>query len=113
MSDEINLELKKPLDRMTAKELRQLAMDKIPQITGASGMDKESLVAAIKEVLGITDEEGSAKKAYQEQISSLKKKIKELQAKKLELPQEEKSARQALRKKIHSLKKRTRRLSAH
>ncbi|MFW5731011.1 MAG: hypothetical protein ACOCV7_05125 [Desulfonatronovibrionaceae bacterium] len=112
MSDEINLELKKPLNKMTAKELRQLAMEKIPQITGASGMDKDSLLEAIKEVLGITDEEGSTKKAYQEQIKSLKLKIKELQAKKLDLPKTEKKARESLRKQIHRLKKRTRRLSA-
>jgi predicted ATPase len=112
MSDEIKLELKKPLDKMTAKELRQLVIDKIPQITGASGMDKETLLSSIKEVMGITDEEGSAGKAYKEQISSLKKKIKDLQAQKLELPKSEKNVRQALRKKIHTLKKRTRRLSA-
>ena len=48
MSEEIKLELKKPLDKMTAKELRQLAIDQIPQITGASGMDREQLLAAIK-----------------------------------------------------------------
>ena len=63
MSDEIKLELKKPLDKMTAKELRQLVIEKIPQITGASGMDKETLLASIKEVMGITDEEGSQDKA--------------------------------------------------
>ena len=113
MSDEIKLELKKPLDKMTAKELRQLAMDQLPQVTGASGMDKETLLASIKEVLGITEDEGSKGKAYQEQIKSLKKKIKELQAEKLELPKSEKGLRQTLRKKIHTLKKRTRRLSAH
>lgn len=113
MSDDLNLELKKPLDKMTAKELRQLVMDKIPQITGASGMDKESLLSAIKEIMGITDEEGSAGKAYKDQIGSLKKKIKDLQAQKLALSKTEKNARQALRKKIHTLKKRTRRLSAH
>ncbi|RQD56237.1 MAG: hypothetical protein D5R98_10185 [Desulfonatronovibrio sp. MSAO_Bac4] len=113
MSDDLNLDLKKPLDRMTAKELRQLVMDKIPQISGASGMDKETLLSSIKEVMGITDEEGSAGKAYKEQVKNLKKKIKDLQAKKLELPKTETNARQALRKKIHALKKRTRRLSAH
>ncbi len=112
MSEEIKLELKKPLDKMTAKELRQLVIEKIPQITGASGMDKETLLASIKEVMGITDEEGSQDKAYQDQISNLKKKIKELQAQKLDLPKSEKNLRQTLRKKIHTLKKRTRRLSA-
>ena len=61
MSDELTLEsldLKKPLDKMTQKELRELCMAKIPQITGASGMSKEELLPAIKEVLGIEDEEG-------------------------------------------------------
>ncbi|MFO7726961.1 MAG: hypothetical protein R6X11_01395 [Desulfonatronovibrio sp.] len=113
MDQEKKLELKKPLDKMTAKELRQLVIDQIPQITGASGMDKESLLSAIKDVMGITEEEGSSDKAYQEQIKNLKLKIKDLQAKKLELPKSDKNMRQALRKKIHSLKKRTRRLSSH
>lgn len=112
MSDKLQLELKKPLDKMTAKELRQLVIEKIPQITGATGMDKESLLSAIKEVMGITDEEGSQSKAYREQIGSLKKTIKELQAQKIELPKSEKQLRQVLRKKIHTLKKRTRRLGA-
>ena len=50
--------LKKPLDKMTVKELKDLAIAKIPQIVGASGMHKEDLLAAIKENLGIVEEEG-------------------------------------------------------
>lgn len=63
MSDETptleSLELKKPLDKMTTKDLRQLCMDKMPLIAGASGMDKETLISNIKEYLGIEEEEGA------------------------------------------------------
>lgn len=103
-----DLGLTKSLDKMTAKELRALVVEKIPMITGASGMDKDQLVAAIKEVFGMTDEEGSPN-PYKGQISSIKREIRELRAQKADV-----SARQdrdELRKKINKLKKRTRRLA--
>ncbi|MFP4657060.1 MAG: hypothetical protein ACLFMP_00060 [Desulfonatronovibrionaceae bacterium] len=110
MSEEINLDLKKPLDKMTAKELRQLAMEKIPQITGASGMDKEQLLKSIKEVLGIEqDEEGGS--PYKAQVLNLKKEIRRLRAEKAETSKKDKQKRKALRRRIHILKKRTRRLA--
>ncbi|MBT8764459.1 hypothetical protein KFV02_10990 [Desulfohalobiaceae bacterium Ax17] len=112
MSEEIKLELKKPLDKMTAKELRQLAMDKIPQITGASGMDKDELLAAIKEVLGISDDADDKTSPYKAQIRDLKRQIKELRAQKLALPKSKRAEREKLRRKIHNLKKLTRRLAA-
>ncbi|WP_291323598.1 hypothetical protein [Desulfonatronospira sp.] len=111
MSEEIKLELKKPLDKMTAKELRQLCIEKIPQITGASGKSKEELLTSIKEVLGMT-EESSKTGAYKEQIISLKGRIKELQTKRLETPKSRRKERDILRKKIHNLRKNTRRLAA-
>ena len=37
----------KPLDRMTAKELREIAL-KIPEMTGVHGMNKAELLAAVK-----------------------------------------------------------------
>ncbi|MBW2318846.1 MAG: transcription termination factor Rho, partial [Deltaproteobacteria bacterium] len=45
----------KPLDRMTAKELREIAL-KVPDIVGAHGMNKVELLAVVKEARGIVDE---------------------------------------------------------
>ncbi len=110
MSEGLNLDLKKPLDKMTAKELRQLVMDKIPQITGASGMPKEEVLAAIKEVLGISGEDNAKGPCpYKRQIQAMKGEIRELRAKKTEIT--ERKERDALRLKINKLKKRTRRLA--
>ena len=47
-------EMKKPLDKMTVKELRDVALD-LPQITGVHGMNKADLLAAVKEAMGIED----------------------------------------------------------
>ncbi|MDP3427865.1 MAG: hypothetical protein Q8S17_10885 [Humidesulfovibrio sp.] len=52
-----SLGLTKTLDKMTAKELRAVVVAKIPSIVGASGMQKDDLVKAIKEVFGIVDTE--------------------------------------------------------
>ena len=104
-----SLELKKPLDKMTAKELRALCMAKIPAVVGASGMGKEELVSSVKEVLGIVDEEGAVS-PYKDQIFSLKREIRGLREKKGST--EVRKDRSVLRKKINKLKKRTRRLAA-
>ncbi len=111
MAENLDLDLKKPLDKMTAKELRQLAMEKIPQITGASGMDKNELLHAIKGVMGIEDsEEGGS--PYKTQIINIKNEIKKLRSEKAALDKKKnKKERKALRRKIHILKKRTRRLA--
>jgi hypothetical protein len=37
----------KPLEKMTAKELRKVALE-IPELTGVHAMKKEELLAAIK-----------------------------------------------------------------
>ncbi|MFP4428551.1 MAG: hypothetical protein ACLFPB_04450 [Desulfovermiculus sp.] len=113
MSDELTLEslqLSKPLEKMTAKELRELAIEKIPQITGASGMDKDELVSAIKDVLGITAETQAS--AYKEEIWSLKRRIRDLRAQKQEAKGLSQQEKDKLRKQIKQLKRRTRRLAA-
>ena len=104
------LGLKKPLDKMTAKELRQLAMDKIPMITGASSMAKEEILAEIKRLFGLEDEDGKGASPYRAQISELKKQIKQLREQKTEL--ESRKEKEYMRRKINKLKKRTRRLAA-
>ena len=50
----------KPLDKMTAKELRELAMT-TGEVVGVHGMNKAELIAAIKESRGIVDEKGKKK----------------------------------------------------
>lgn len=112
MSETSDIVLKKPLDKMTAKELRELCINKIPQIVGASGMDKDALVAAVKEALGFTDEGGKGTSPYKEQILSLKSLVRTLRRQKEEVPSSQRRERNRLRRKINHLKKRTRRLAA-
>lgn len=112
MADEIKIDLKKPLDKMTAKELKQLVIDQIPQITGASGMDKDTLVVQIKEVLGIKDDAENKVSPYKDQILRMKAEIRTLREKKTAVTPEDRKTRSRLRKKIHALKKRSRRLAA-
>lgn len=112
MAEEISFDdlgLKKSLDKMTAKELRELIINKLPMITGASGMGKEELVKAINEVFGFSNEEGEKVNPYKGRIRSLKTEIKELRVKKAET--EENKQREILRRRINKLKKRTRRLA--
>jgi hypothetical protein len=116
MSDTFNPEeilsaLKKPLNKMTVKELKDLAMSSFPQIVGASGMQKEELLAEIKQLLGIVEEEGGTS-PYVQQIATLKKTIAELKVQKNEIPKAQRSAREKVRRQIHDLKKKTRRLAA-
>ncbi len=102
------LGLTKPLEKMTAKELRELCVKKLPMITGASSQSKEELIGKIKEVFGMSDEEGAVS-PYKDQIFSIKKTIRELRVKKEEVT--ERAQRDRIRRKINTLKKRTRRLA--
>ena len=51
----------KPLDKMTAPELKEIALN-IPGATGVTAMKKDQLLALIKEHRGIEDEEPLKKK---------------------------------------------------
>jgi hypothetical protein len=102
------LGLTKDLDKMTAKELRDLAIEKLPMITGASGMSKEELVSTIKEIFGIEDE-GPSISPHKEQIFAIKREIKDLRAQRLST--NNRLERDKFRKKINKLKKETRRLA--
>lgn len=106
----------KPLERMTAKELREMALG-LPGVHGVHAMKKEELIAAIRAARGVTEAEPKKEKvvvAKKEKviltISELKQKVKELRAKREELLQQ-KNWRMAeiLRKRISRLKKKTRR----
>jgi hypothetical protein len=96
----------KPLEKMTAKELREVAME-IPDITGVHGMNKAELIKEIKESRGIVDSGGSRKKKGD--VREIKKKIQELRTKReTALETEDKKMAQILRRKISRLKKKTR-----
>ena len=113
MSEEVKeiafdeLGLTKPLEKMTAKELRALCVEKLPMIVGASGKDKETLVQEIKTVFGIVEEQ--AVSPYKKQIHEIKKQIRALRATKE--ASEDRKVRDRLRRKINTLKKRTRKLA--
>lgn len=97
----------KPLDRMTAKELREYALT-LGEIVGVHGMNKEELIAAIKEIKGISDEGPKTAKAVN--VRELKEKIKLLREQKQQAVASQ-AGRQAIdtfRKRINRLKKRTR-----
>ena len=68
----------KPLDKMTAKELREVAKD-IPGIVGVHSMNKLELLEGIKEARGIVDD---GPKKDTGLIRTLKKQINELKEKK-------------------------------
>jgi hypothetical protein len=95
----------KPLDKMTATELRKYALD-MGEISGVHGMNKEELLGAIKEVKGIKDER-------REKVSmrDLKEKAAAMRAEKLAAiaAGEPRAKIDILRKKANRLKKRTRR----
>jgi len=99
----------KPLEKMTVKELREMAKD-IPQIVGVHGMKKEELIGEIKKAKGITDE--PLKKA-DASIAQLKQKIKALKIeRRAALEAKDKKKATIFRRRISRLKKKTRRVAA-
>ncbi len=96
----------KPLEKMTAPELKEVA-GKIPGVTGVTAMKKDELIALIKEYRGIADEDD--KKADSSKIGKLKKKIVDLKAAKA-AAQDAKNKKEIdiLRRRINRLKKMTR-----
>ena len=99
----------KPLEKMTVKELREMAKD-IPGITGVHGMKKDELIVEIKKAKGIKDE--PIKKA-DASIAELKQKIKALKGQRREaLEVKDKKKATIFRRQISRLKKKTRRAAA-
>jgi len=96
----------KPLEKMTVKELREIALA-IPDLTGVHGMNKQDLLSAVKAHRGIAEEK--PKKASRS-VRDMKKQIQVLKAKKTAAA-EEKDRKQVeiLRRQISRLKKKTRR----
>jgi hypothetical protein len=103
----------KDLDRMTVKELKEVAAEST-DLVGIHAMKKAELLAAIKEAKGIKEE-----KAPKEKIEKGVITVKQLKEKIIQLKAQRKEARKArdkrmvhiLRRKINRLKKETRRIS--
>ena len=64
--------LEKKLEKMTIKELREIALQ-IPEITGVHGMNKEELISALKKVYGIKEEPKKVGSSMRELKSKIKK----------------------------------------
>ena len=97
--------VEKPLDKMTVKELREVAKE-IPEITGVHGKNKAELLEAVKEARGIKEKPKKADRS----VRSLKKSIKDLRQKQAQaLESDDKKMAAIYRRKISRLKKKTRR----
>ncbi len=95
----------KPLEKMTAKELREVAIE-MPDITGVHGMNKAELINAIKLAKGIEIE--SVKKT-DSKVREIKGKIKEFKAKRETLLESNDNKMAAIyKRRIIKLKKKTR-----
>jgi hypothetical protein len=99
----------KPLEKMTATELRKYALD-LGEISGVHGMNKEELLSAIKKVKGIKDE---GKSGEQVSMRDLKEKAAAMRARKLEAIAAGEPRKQIdiLRRQANRLKKRTRKVA--
>jgi len=105
----------KPLEKLTAKELKEMALG-LPGIHGVHAMKKEELIVAIRAAKGITEPEHKKvkqvvvkKEKVVLSIAELKQKVKELRAKREELLEQKNwKMAQILRKRISRLKKKTR-----
>ncbi len=104
---------KKDLDRMTVKELREVAANEM-DLVGVHTMKKAELLSAIKEAKGIKVEKAPKKKAEKKAVtvSQLKARILELKAEKAESRKAGDEKRVAiLRRRINRAKKRTRKIT--
>ena len=108
----------KPLEKMTAKELREIA-SQIPEITGVHAMKKEELLAAVRKFRGIEEEvkkeekvEKKAEKKAEVSVPDLKKRIREFKALKEEaVKKEDARIAKIYKRRINRLKKMTRKVA--
>lgn len=98
-------EKEKPLDKMTVKELRDVAKE-ATDLTGVSGMNKPELISAIKKSKGIAEDEPGKNNTS---VREIKQKIRELKVVKASAANEN-NLRMAkiYKKRIVRLKKQTR-----
>lgn len=99
----------KPLEKMTVKDLREMAKE-IPEIVGVHGMKKDELITAIKAAKGIQDE---PVKKVDASVSELKQKIRALKAERsAALEAKDKKMATIYKRRISRLKKKTRKVAA-
>ncbi len=105
MGDKKKEAKEKPLEKMTAKELRELAKD-MPEITGIFGMNKPELISGIKKARGIEEAPG---KKTDSSVRDIKKNIKKLKAdRETALEKEDSKMADIYRRRITRLKKKSR-----
>jgi hypothetical protein len=98
----------KPLDKMTSKELREIALT-IPDITGVHGMNKVELIARIKQFRGIEDTAAKEKVSGRE----VKQKMRQFRVAYTKAVEESDEKMAAIyKKRISRLKKKSRKLAA-
>ena len=98
----------KPLEKLTAPELREIAKG-IEGVTGTYGMNKSELVSIIKKSRGIV--ETKVKESSTGTVRQLKEKIRELRKKRLEFVESDnQKMADIVRHRISRLKKKTRRV---
>ncbi len=96
----------KPLEKMTAKELREVGKQ-IPELTGVHGMNKAELISAIKKARGIIED---LPKKTDSSVREIKKKIKTLKTEReAALNNNDNKMAKIYRRRITRLKKKTRR----
>jgi hypothetical protein len=96
----------KPLEKMTATELRELAKD-IPEITGVHGMNKAELLSAVKKARGLEED---LRKKTDSSVREIKKRIREFKTRREEaLRSDDRKMADIYRRRISRLKKKTRR----
>ena len=99
----------KPLEKMTVKELREMAKE-IPSIAGVHAMKKEELIVAIKDAKGIKT---APVKKPDATIAVLKQKIKALKVERqAALEAKDRKMATIYKRRISRLKKKTRRAAA-
>ena len=108
MVEETNENLKKPLDKMTVKELREVALE-LPQITGVHGMNKADLLAAVKEAM---ENDDTPVKKTSAAVDNVKGQIKSFKKKRqAALKEKNKKIATIYRRRISRLKKKSRRVA--
>jgi hypothetical protein len=107
--EERAMEKERSLEKLTVKELKEMALA-MGGITGVTAMKKEELLTAIKEAKGIPIQKTREKPV--DTIVSIKKQMRELRVKRAELREAGKGEKTGmLKKRLSRLKKKTRRLA--
>jgi len=105
----------KPLEKMTAPELREIAI-KLPGVSGVHAMKKAELLAIIKEAKGIKDEAPPKKRARKTEkgsvtVGEVKKRISQLMLEKQAARESKDMKRvEVLRRRINRMKKLSRKV---